>query len=421
MKITITPTELSGGIAAPVSKSSAHRLLICAALGKFPVRLRFGGAVPEDIEATWRCLEGLGADIRREGNEILVTPIDRKAPIPEEPLDCGESGSTLRFLIPVAAALGGVRRFRLRGRLPERPLSPLKEELERHGAVISLEGDILTVCGDRMSGTDFVIDGDVSSQFISGLLFAASLIGGGAVRVTGKIESRPYVDMTVQTLRDYGVKITEEDGSFNVSPAWTHPQVMSAEGDWSGGAFFICAGALSTEGVTVLGLNEASLHGDRKCLDILRSMGAVVESLPDGVTVRRGSLRGTVLDATDIPDLVPIVAATCAAAEGDTTITGVSRLRLKESDRIETTCNMINAMGGCAEGDDDSIRIKGGLGLPLSEVDPCGDHRIAMAAAILASAAKGSVRVKDAECVKKSYPEFWEDYRLLKGNISPCE
>ncbi len=416
MNITITPSNLTGTITAPVSKSSVHRLMICAALGDSPTEIRFSGAVSEDITATRRCLTGLGATVTDTDGGILVTPFDRSH-VTDELLDCGESGSTLRFLIPVAAALGGTRRFLLRGRLPERPLSPLKEELERHGVRLDLDGDILTVCGDGMTGGEFVIDGGVSSQFISGLLFALPILGGGCVRITGKTESRPYIDMTVRTLYNYGIKIAEDDGVFRLSERVSSPATVCAEGDWSGAAFYVCAGALSGDGITIRGLDMNSLQGDKKCVDIVREMGAVAEELPDGVFVRRDGLHGITVDAKNIPDLVPVVAALAAAAEGVTTITGVARLRLKESDRIETTCNMIRAMGGTAVGDDDCITVTGGLGMPTSAVDSAGDHRIAMAAAVLAMAATAEVTVNGADCVKKSYPAFWEDYELLKGLI----
>lgn len=408
--ITLTPSPLSGSITAPVSKSSVHRLMICAAIADSPTVIRYSGAVSEDIIATRRCLTGLGATLSDVAGGVLVTPIDRSRPASDVILDCGESGSTLRFLIPVATALGGTYRFRLRGRLPERPLSPLWEELERHGAMISLNGDILTVCGDSMTTPDFVIDGGVSSQFVSGLLFAVALLRRGSVRITGKTESRPYIDMTVQTLYNYGIKVTEDNGVFTVTEISASPDEVSAEGDWSGAAFFICAGALSDEGITVRGLRTDSLQGDRRCVDIVRNMGAIAEELPDGVSIRKGTLRGITVDATDIPDLVPVIAALAATAEGETVITGVARLRLKESDRIETTCNMIRAIGGTATGCDDCIRISGGLASPSAEVNSAGDHRIAMAAAILASVAKGTVTITDSDCVKKSYPSFWVDY-----------
>lgn len=378
----------------------------------------FSGEVSDDITATRRCLEGLGASVTDCDGGVRVTPFDRAKKNTGEPLDCGESGSTLRFLIPVSAALGGERKFILRGRLPERPLSPLKEELERHGVRIELCGNILTVCGDGMIGGEFIIDGGVSSQFISGLLFSLPLLDGGSVRVTGTLQSRPYVDMTLAALYNYNIKVTETKGAFTLTSGCTgSPDCVNAEGDWSGASFYVCAGAMSDKGIRIRGLDTNSLQGDKRCVDIVRQMGAVAEEYPDGVLVRRGRLRGITLDATDIPDLVPVIAALAATSEGETVITGTARLRLKESDRIETTCRMIEAIGGNAVGDDDKIVIKGGLGLPVSAVNCAGDHRIAMAAAILASAAKSDVTINGADCVRKSYPSFWKDYKRLDGNI----
>ena len=416
MDIVITPANLNGKITAPVSKSSVHRLMICAALADSPTEIIYSGAVSDDIIATRRCLEGLGATVTDTDRGMIVTPFD-KAIVSDVLLDCGESGSTLRFLIPVAAALGGVRRFILRGRLPERPLSPLKEELERYGAKIELDGNILTVCGDGMTGGEFVIDGGVSSQFISGLLFALLIMKGGSIRVTGEMQSRPYIDMTIGTMYNYGMKVIESEGVFTLAEVQSSPKEVCAEGDYSGAAFYICAGALSDEGIRIRGLDPKSLQGDRRIIDIVRGMGAVVEDYPDGVMVKRGELHGITVDATDIPDLVPVVAALAALAEGETAITGVARLRLKESDRIETVCNMINSAGGCAAGNDERITVTGGLSSPVSAVDSAGDHRIAMAAAILAVGARAEVVIKDAGCVKKSYPMFWDDYTCLGGII----
>ena len=417
MDITITPTNLTGTITAPVSKSSVHRLMICAALGDSPAEVIYSGAVSDDIIATRRCLEGLGATVTDTDRGVIVTPFDRTFSS-DELLDCGESGSTLRFLIPVATALGGVRRFILRGRLPDRPLSPLKEELERHGAKIELDGSILTVCGDGMTGREFVIEGGVSSQFISGLLFALPVIGDGSISVTGEMQSRPYIDMTLAAMYNYGMEITESDGVFTLSRVSSSPNEVHAEGDYSGAAFYICAGALSEEGIHIHGLDPRSLQGDRRIVDIVCQMGAVTKNLPDGVFVQHNKLHGINVDATDIPDLVPVVAALAALADGETVITGVSRLRLKESDRIKTTCDMINATGGQATGDDECIRITGGISSPVSDVDSAGDHRIAMAAAILAIGAKGTVTIRDAECVRKSYPAFWDDYVSLGGIVT---
>lgn len=424
MNVIVTPAPLSGTVTAPVSKSCVHRLLICAATGLRERRLVFDTSdLSEDILATVRCLEALGAVIRQTEDGVTVTPIDRSHSHGDAVLDCGESGSTLRFLIPVAAALGGTVRFLLRGRLPERPLSPLWEELERHGVTLRLEGDMLTVCGDGMSGGTFRIDGGVSSQFISGLLLALPLLPRGQVTVTGRMESRPYIDMTLGAMEISGVPVSERDGVFTLKDGpLCDASPLFGEGDWSGASFWVMAGAFSPQGVTVTGLDTRSLQGDRVAVDIIGNMGAVVETLDRGVRVRAGEhLRGLHTDASLIPDLVPVLAAVSSAAEGDTLITGVSRLRLKESDRIESTCRMITRLGRTASGDDLAIRITGGpaaASVPLLEADSAGDHRIAMAAAILATVSPVPVRILGGECVKKSYPRFWEDFALLGGRLS---
>ncbi len=419
MDVKLIPHALSGEVTPPVSKSSLHRLLLCAALGDRPVEVRFGGAVSDDIAATVRCLTGLGASLTETEHGLAVTPLKRDGAPSKEPLDCGESGSTLRFMLPVAAALGGEHRFLLRGRLPERPLSPLKEELLRHGAHIGLCGNILTVCGDGMRGGEFAVDGSVSSQFISGLLFMLPLMREeSTVRITGRTESRPYIDMTVHALNSFGFSVTEDEGVLRLGERGDTPRYVCAERDWSGASFWVCAGALSPEGILCRGLDRDSLQGDRRCVDIVRRMGAETEWRSDGVFVRRGSLSGVRVSAEDIPDLVPVLCALAAAAEGDTEITGAARLRLKESDRIESTCRMIDALGGSSEGGGDGITVHGGGTLfPRGAVDSAGDHRIAMAAAILSSAVRDEVTVAGAECVGKSYPDFWKDYASLGGEV----
>lgn len=417
MNVKIIPHFLSGEVSPPVSKSSLHRLLLCAALGDAPSEVCFDGTVSDDVAATVRCLTGLGAGISKTEHGFAVTPFPKNGALSKEPLDCGESGSTLRFMLPVAAALGGEHRFLLRGRLPERPLSPLKEELLRHGVCLRLCENILTVCGDGMHGGEFTLDGGVSSQFISGLLFMLPLMKEESrIRITGRTESRPYIDMTVSALNKFGFSVTEDGGVFRIAGKRAAPTCISAEKDWSGAAFWICAGALSPKGILCRGLDPDSLQGDRQCVDIVRRMGAETEWRADGVFVRRGTLHGIPINAKDIPDLVPTICALAAAAKGNTEISGTARLRLKESDRIISTCRMIEALGGTAEGDDDKITVHGGGVLtPRDNVDSAGDHRIAMAAAVMSSAVCGEVTVTDAECVGKSYPDFWKDYASLGG------
>ena len=412
---TITPGERSGAVRPPASKSQAHRLLICAALGEKTVALRCDG-VSKDIAATAACLRALGAEIAMENGLIRVSPI-QKAPEGLCRLPCGESGSTLRFLLPVAGALGAEAVFLREGRLPERPLAPLDRELTAHGMTIRAEGAEL-YCSGRLQSGEYTLPGDVSSQFISGLLMALPrLEGNSALTVTGKLESAAYVTMTEDALMQAGVFFSRTGDTYAIPGGQTCalPETLRVEGDWSGAAFFLCMGALSRRGITLEGLNLISSQGDRGVLDILRSLGAEVTLSRTGVHVRRGDLRGCVIDAAPVPDLIPALSAVAAAAEGETRIVNAARLRLKESDRLESTAALINALGGEAEELPDGLVIRGKDALRGGTADPRGDHRITMAAAVAAAVCRENVVIPGAECAAKSYPRFWEDLDTLKG------
>lgn len=432
MQIKITPKSLSGSVAAPVSKSVAHRLLICAALGDKPCAIRCEGT-NADIEATVACLNALGADIRREGDYFLVTPL--ATPIQGATLNCGESGSTLRFLLPVVCALGVDCTLIGQGRLPDRPLSPLYEELTVHGAILSEKGKLpLTVSGALSAGV-FTIDGGVSSQFISGLLFALPLLGQPAeIVITGKPESAGYIELTLDALSTFGItpEQTENGWRFHGTRRYRSPEGLSVEGDWSNAAFWLVAGALPrTEGtptapLTVTGLREDSLQGDKAIIPLLRRFGAKVEQAGDAYTVIAAPLHGIEIDAADIPDLVPILSVAAAFARGETTIRNIARLRIKESDRVATVLFLLGAFGVSAFADEDTLTIFGGgsdggtPAISTPTLDSFNDHRIAMAAAVFASAAvpdseNNDLIIETAEAVRKSYPDFYERYLLLGG------
>ena len=410
------PGPKTGRVRPPCSKSQAHRLLICAALGGAETVVECD-SVSRDIDATADCLRALGARIRpAEGGGFVVDPI-RTVPKGEAILPCGESGSTLRFLLPVIGALGADAAFRREGRLPERPLAPLDAELTRHGMALRAERADLH-CSGRLLPGEYTLPGDVSSQYISGLLMALPhLDGDSSLTVTGRIESGAYITMTENALALAGVRIDKTPGGYFIPGGQTGalPERVRVEGDWSGAAFFLCIGALSREGVTVEGMDLTSAQGDRGALDILRSMGAEIAAEGSQVTVRRGSLHGTVIDAAPVPDLIPTLAAVAAAAEGETRIINAARLRLKESDRLSSTSGMLRSLGASVEELPDALVIRGSRTLRGGAVDALGDHRIAMAAAVAACAADGEVTVDGGECVAKSYPAFWEDYAALKG------
>ena len=411
MTRTLAAGALRGQVRIPASKSQAHRLLICAALGKTPVTLRCDG-FSQDILATAHCLQAMGADVALEHDDTIRI-IPGSAAGCCRP-DCGESGSTLRFLLPVAAALGIDATFRRHGRLPQRPLHPLDEELRCHGVTLTEDGADLTVSGQLQPG-DYVLPGNVSSQFISGLLMALPLLpGDSTLTVTGAVESAAYIAMTEDALRLSGILFQKNGWVYRIPGRQTFalPGQLTVEGDWSNAAFFLCAGALSPHGVTVTGLNMASSQGDRAVVELLRRFGANVTADADAVTVTAAPLRGITVDAAAIPDLIPVLSVVAACAEGTTAIVNAARLRLKESDRIASTAAMVRALGGSAEELPDGLLLRG-TALTGGTVDSCSDHRIAMSAAIAASVCP--VTVSGSGCVAKSYPRFWQDYSTLKG------
>ena len=384
MDITIQPRPLRGTVTIIPSKSQAHRLLICAAFANNETVL----VCPDtnrDIEATVDCLNALGANITRTETGYCIDPIPA---IPKSAvLNCCESGSTLRFMLPIVGALGVDGTFQMAGRLPQRPLSPLWEEMERMGCTLSRPTADTIRCQGKLRPGNYSISGSVSSQFITGLLFAQSLLEGEShLAVTGKIESKPYIDLTREAMALFG------------APNYHSPGRVTVEGDWSNGAFFVTAAMLGSE-LTILGLNNASIQGDRAVMEITRQLAAG---------------KATV-SAADIPDLVPILSVMAAANHG-TVFTDIQRLRIKESDRVASTMAMIQALGGKAESTEDTLTIHG-TGLTGGTVDAQNDHRIAMSAAIAATVCTEPVTVLGAEAVKKSYPRFWDEYVRLGGKI----
>lgn len=421
MNQTIHSAHLSGTVAAIPSKSQAHRLLICAALADAPSKVLCSGS-SADILATVRCLCGFGADIRSIPGGFAVNPIGTAEK--NKQLQPGESGSTLRFLLPVAGAFGYEGCFKMEGRLPQRPLTPLDTELRNHGMTIAHPQEALLAVGGRLCSGNYTLPGDVSSQYISGLLFALPLLqGDSTLTITGKRESADYITMTIRALEKYGVVICKTEDGFSIPGGQTyHPPVEAAvEGDWSNAAFWLCAGALSQNGVTVTGLDMNSPQGDKEIVEILRRFGAKVTVCSDAVTVCGGKLHGITLDASGVPDLVPVVSMVAAAAEGETCITGAARLRIKESDRLEAVSALLTDLGGKVQQLPDGLMIRGGKPLTGGVVSAFGDHRIAMSAAVAAGIATGPVTVTGAEAVEKSYPAFWADYAKLGGCVRPAK
>ena len=418
MNVTLTTSTPNGKIKAIASKSAAHRALICAAFANESTEI-ICTETNEDIDATVRCLCALGAKITRREDKFIVLPIKN---IPSHAvLDVGESGSTLRFLLPIVSALGCNAEFKMAGRLPNRPLSPLREELEAHGAIISEPGTNPLTLGGGISAGEYHIRGDVSSQFISGLLFALSIIEGESrIVLESAIESAPYINMTLKTLYEFGADISIDERGFTVKgkKKLTSPKSVVVEGDWSNAAFMLAAGAVAPRAnVSVTSLDADSLQGDRAILELLVRFGADVRRKNDKITVRSGALYGIDIDATNIPDLVPILAVVAAAANGRTVIRGASRLKLKESDRLASVSDMLFTLGAGIAKTDDGLIIDGGKRLAGGVVSSHSDHRIAMSAAIASLLCDGDVTITDAEAVAKSYPAFWDDIASLGFNI----
>lgn len=391
MNITIIPKQLSGTVTAIPSKSYAHRLLICASFADAPTAL-ICPDTNQDIKATVDCLRALGAEIHRSPLGYTVEPVKL---IPKNAkLNCCESGSTLRFLLPVVGALGVDATFYMEGRLAERPLSPLWEEMERMGCRLSRTSKNSLYCHGQLRSGHYSINGSVSSQFITGLLLASVLIQGHcSVSVTGELESKPYVDMTLDAMSQFGV--VADDFTIRSNCRFHSPGKLAVEGDWSNGAFFLAAQALGNR-VQITNLNTESSQGDRICESLLCK-------LKENITI----------DVKDIPDLVPILAVVASVKQG-ALFTNIARLRLKESDRVTSVIAMLESLGGKAIATEDTLQVYPAT-LFGGTVDACNDHRIAMSAAIAATVCKNPVTIIGADCVRKSYPSFWEDYAKLGG------
>lgn len=397
MNAIIYPHKLDGNVTIPSSKSFAHRLLIAAALADTPTEVRMN-ALNRDIAATADCLRALGAGIEPIETGFRVHPI---APVSDHPctLFCGESGSTLRFMLPVAAALGIRCTFTGTGRLPERPNALLTDALNAHGAHTDTSLLPMQLSG-RLTGGCYKIAGNVSSQYITGLLMALPLCcEDSELLLTTALESAAYIDITLEVLARFGIVIERTTSGWRIpgGQKYRSPGVVVAEGDWSGAAFWLAANHLGSN-VRCLGLNQNSLQGDRAIVSMLNQLGGEI-------------------DVSNTPDLVPALAAAAAVHPGTTCILGASRLRIKESDRLRTVANMLRSLGGHVDELDDGLRIHGAEHLTGGIVDGCNDHRIVMAAAIAASIAADPVTITDAQAVSKSYPAFFEHFSQLGGLV----
>ncbi|MBE6956013.1 MAG: 3-phosphoshikimate 1-carboxyvinyltransferase [Ruminococcaceae bacterium] len=404
MNVTITPGKLAGTVMPPTSKSQGHRLLLAAALAQGESVIR-NLSPSKDIEATTACIRVLGARVWQEEDGLHVVGrgggFDGGKPLF---FDCGESGSTLRFLIPIALAVAGGGSFTGHGRLMERPLKPYFDIFETKDIYYARYEDKAGLEG-RLTPGDYPLPGDVSSQFITGLLYALPLLEGDSrIVITTPLESRAYVDMTLDALGQFGVTARWEGEQTLLVPGdqTYRPAAVTVEGDWSQAAFWYAARALGGE-VEILGMDAHSTQGDKAVAGCYEQLG------------RPGHVE---IDVSQCPDLVPALAAMAAVRQGTTQIVNAARLRIKESDRLTAVAAVLNAMGADVTEGADSLTVVGKAALVGGvTIDSHNDHRIAMMAAVAATRCQQPVAVLGAECVNKSYPAFWRDYRLLGGQI----
>lgn len=444
MDIKIIPRKLKGRLDALPSKSHAHRVLIAQKLARMQSAADAealnadgspGSEIPtfsKDIEATKNCLAQLDSGSPR--------------------LNCIESGSTMRFMLPVAMALRDEAVFIGTGKLPSRPISPLKEEMERNGCTFSPGtpaadaadipngfSEICTIRGRLQPGT-YRLAGNVSSQFITGLLFALPLLDGDStLELTTALESAGYVDLTLDVLRDFGIMIDERRSpeGFNIyvingSQRYTEPADVTVQGDWSNAAFWLACGALGGD-VTLDGVDMTSSQRDKEFADILMQMGAHLEVSSCGTSMDSTSATGGLssirctgnglsaadIDVAQIPDLVPVLATVMALADGTSEITHAERLRIKESDRIFTVHDFLSKLGADITDEGSGLSVRGKRTLSGGEVYGHNDHRIVMAAAVASCGCTGPVIIRGAEAVNKSYPDFFRDFAALGGEV--CE
>lgn len=410
MDLRVKTSEIAGSVSAPISKSAAHRLIIACALAgvrKLPADTN------DDIAATLRCLDVILSNKDTVGSDA-----------PFADANAGESGSTLRFLLPIACALGSKVRFLGEGRLGSRPIKQLTDALNAHGAKITGDALPLKINGKLGSG-EYIIDASVSSQYITGLLFALPLLDGESrIVLDGRIVSGSYINITLDVLKKFGIKIEREESGFyikgcqryQVPDEIANSDTLIVDGDWSSAGFLLAMGVLCGN-VEVKNLNLNSAQGDKVIVELLRRAGGRVEISSGSVTAKKSSLKAIEFDATDCPDIVPIMSVVLAAAEGVSKIYGVDRLKQKESDRLLAVRAMLSGFGIDTQYESDTLYIYGGK-LRGGEFDGFFDHRIAMSSIVGAMCAEGESIVHGVECIKKSYPAFIDDAEALGGR---CE
>lgn len=415
--VKFSPFVPNGTVNVPPSKSDVHRAIICAAMANGVSRIS-PVALSNDIKATIGCIKALGADAVLENNVLTVDGTNmykNKTAL----LDCGESGSTLRFFIPIAAVGNINATFVGKGKLPQRPIGIFTEALPKAGTVCKTEGGLpLEIKGQLKSGI-FEIPGNVSSQFITGLLLALPILGGDSeIVLTSPLESVGYIAMTIRTMKQFGVNIQATEKGWHIKGGQSYKTCdYTTDGDWSQAAFFMVLGAVSGK-VTVKGVAKDSTQGDKKCAEILARFGAKVTQLDNEVTVEKGELKAITIDASQIPDLVPVLSVCAAFAEGTTKIINAERLRIKECDRLKATAELLNNLGGKVKELSDGLEITGVSSLKGGNVNGYNDHRIVMSAAVCAARSDEDITATFAMSINKSYPDFYIDYNSIGGKAN---
>lgn len=396
-KVKIKNAILNGSVVIPPSKSAAHRALLCSFLAG-------GGTVSpiissKDMQAMQQAISALEND--------------------DEIVDCIESGNTLRFVIPVAAALGKSVTFVGSGRLPERPLETFLELLPKHNIKCTSNGRLPLSIEGKLTAGKYEIAGNISSQYISGLLFALPILDGDSeIVLTTRLESKPYIDLTIKVMRDFGVEVQETESGYLVRGNQQYKtRDYIVESDWSQAAFFLVGGAVG-KSVALKGLDMNSVQGDKAIVDILKKFGADIEIKENEIISRKAELKGIKVDVSDIPDTVPALAVAAAYANGRTEIVGGERLRFKESDRIESVVSNLKRLGADVTETSDGMIINGGKKLKGAELLGYNDHRIVMAFSIAALFAGGETIITEANSINKTYPSFFEDYNRIGGQAN---
>lgn len=407
MDIKITPSRLSGTVEIPSSKSFAHREIICASLSK-GTSIISGVSFSRDIYATLSAMESLGAEYSIQGDTITIQGIS--TPKGTATIDCCESGSTLRFIIPIVSALGVSATLKGQGRLPERPITPFIRELSKKNISFDYNYTMpFSMHGQLMSGT-FQLEGDISSQFITGLLFALPLLDGNSkIVMTSPLQSKPYVDMTIQSMDSFGVRIQETDYGYYIEGNQKYRALNHrVEGDYSQAGFFYVANAIGN-GVLIENLSESSIQGDKKVVEICKQ---------SCYNRNDDRLNAYTINATDIPDLVPILAVLGCFGDSTSKIVGAERLKIKESDRLVATADALNRIGGKVTPTSDGLIVEPIAHFTGGTVDGFGDHRIVMATAIASTRSTGDITIIGANAIEKSYPNFFRDFKNLGGKIN---